>query len=158
LCAAEKFNLLSVLGVQKISRLDYCNSVLSGLPSSISSVLHTAAHLIKDLSHGDHGTPIIKQLQQLASHPFRVTRCPGLPGTVPECPGNVPRSGVARQLCARGRVMKLAPLCLFLFYAQFIFFKFLGYQLHIIAAHARTPTHTNTHTTINENNSSGIQG
>ena len=38
-----------------ISHLDYCNSVLSNLPSSklqpLSSVLHTAARLIKDLSH-----------------------------------------------------------------------------------------------------------
>src|SRR6218665_2239433 len=46
-----------------ISRLDYCNSVLSGLPSStqqpLSSVQDTAARLIKDLS------PTLKQLHWL---------------------------------------------------------------------------------------------
>jgi len=53
---------------QVISRLDYCNSVLSGLLSStlqpLSSVLHvhTAVRLIKDLSPRDHITPTLKLL------------------------------------------------------------------------------------------------
>src|SRR6218665_4012562 len=55
-----------------ISRLDYCNSVPSALPSStlqpLSSVLHTAARLIKDLSHRDHITPTLKQLHWLSIH------------------------------------------------------------------------------------------
>src|SRR6218665_1222645 len=55
-----------------ISRLVYCNSVLSGLPSStlqpLSSVLHTAARLIKDLGPGDHITATLKQLHWLPIH------------------------------------------------------------------------------------------
>src|SRR6218665_1002669 len=55
-----------------ISRLDYCNSVLSGLPLStlqpLSSVLHTAARLIKDLSPRDHITNTLKQLPWLPIH------------------------------------------------------------------------------------------
>src|SRR6218665_2726962 len=58
-----------------ICRLDYCNSVLSSLPSStlqpLSSVLHTAARLMKDLSPRDHTTPTCTctETTALASHP-----------------------------------------------------------------------------------------
>ena len=52
-----------------ISRLDYCYSVLSALPSStlqpLSSVLHTAARLIKGLGPRDHITSTLKQLHWL---------------------------------------------------------------------------------------------
>ena len=56
-----------------ISRLDYCNSVLYGLPSStpttlILGILHTAARLIKDLSPREHITPTLKQLHWLPIH------------------------------------------------------------------------------------------
>src|SRR6218665_1851423 len=55
-----------------ISRHDYCNSVLYGLPSStlqpLSSVLHIAARLVKDLSPRDHITPTLKQLQWIPIH------------------------------------------------------------------------------------------
>src|SRR6218665_433752 len=55
-----------------VSRLDYSNSVLPGLPSStlqpLFSVLHTAARLIKDLSPRDHIMPTLKQLHWLPIH------------------------------------------------------------------------------------------
>jgi len=55
-----------------ISLLDYCNSVLYGLPSStlqpLSSVLHTAVRLIKELSFRDHITPTLKEQLWLPIH------------------------------------------------------------------------------------------
>src|SRR6218665_1247089 len=44
-----------------LSRIDYCNSVLYGLPNStlspLTSVIHTATRLVKNLSPRDHITP-----------------------------------------------------------------------------------------------------
>ncbi len=52
-----------------ISRLDYCNSVLAGLPSStlqhLTVVLHSAARLIKDLEPRDQVTLSMRQLHWL---------------------------------------------------------------------------------------------
>jgi hypothetical protein len=49
-----------------ISRLDYCNSVLVGLPKStlqpLTSVLHSAARVIKNLKPRDHITTSLQQL------------------------------------------------------------------------------------------------
>ena len=52
-----------------MSRLDYCNSVLIGLPAStlhpLTSVLHSAARLVKNLAPFDHITPTLRQLHWL---------------------------------------------------------------------------------------------
>ena len=52
-----------------ISRLDYCNSVLVGLPKStlqpLTSVLHSAARVIKNLKPRDHITPPLQQSRWL---------------------------------------------------------------------------------------------
>jgi len=51
------------------SRIEYCNSVLYGLPNStlspLTSVIHTAARLVKNLSLRDHITPSLRQLHWL---------------------------------------------------------------------------------------------
>jgi len=48
-----------------ISRLDYCNTVLAGLPSTtlqpLTAVLHSAARLVKDLGPRDPITPSMRQ-------------------------------------------------------------------------------------------------
>src|SRR6218665_1962526 len=52
-----------------LSRLDYCNSVLYGIPAStlqrLTTVLHCAAKLIKNLSPRDHVTPTLRELHWL---------------------------------------------------------------------------------------------
>jgi len=52
-----------------ISRLDYCNSVLTGLPDAnlqpLTKVLHTADQLVKDLRPRDHTTQPLKHLHWL---------------------------------------------------------------------------------------------
>lgn len=52
-----------------LSRLDYCNGVLAGLPSStlapLQRVLHAAARLVEDLKPNDHVTTALKNLHWL---------------------------------------------------------------------------------------------
>ena len=59
-----------------ISRLDYCNVVLAGLPMTalhpLTAVLHAAARLIGGISRRDHITPLLRQLHWLPL-PERVT-------------------------------------------------------------------------------------
>ena len=52
-----------------ISRIDYCNSILAGLPAvtihPLTTVLHAAARIIKDIPHRDHITPAMRNLHWL---------------------------------------------------------------------------------------------
>ena len=49
-----------------LSRLDYCNAVLSGLPAStlapLQRVLHAAARVVMDLRPRDHVSPALRDL------------------------------------------------------------------------------------------------
>ena len=52
-----------------LSRLDYCNAVLAGLPAAtlapLQRVLNAAARLVLDLKPRDHATPAVRELHWL---------------------------------------------------------------------------------------------
>jgi len=52
-----------------LSRLDYCNAVLAGLPAAtlapLQRVLNAAARLVLDLKPRDHATPVLRELHWL---------------------------------------------------------------------------------------------
>ena len=59
-----------------MSRIDYCNAVLAGLPAvalhPLTAVLHAAARIIKNIDNHDHIAPVLRQLHWLPI-PARIT-------------------------------------------------------------------------------------
>ena len=62
-------NLRRVVSARVFSRIDYCNSILYGLPTieheKLERVCNIAARLITESSRRDHITPVLKNLQWL---------------------------------------------------------------------------------------------
>ena len=62
-------SMLRLISALIISRIEYCNSVLYGLPaitlSPLQRVLHAAVRLIANLGYRDHVTPAMKELHWL---------------------------------------------------------------------------------------------
>ena len=67
-CLNEKC-LRTLVQALVISRLDYCNSILINLPDTTlhpyTTILHSAARLVKSLKPRDHITPALRQLHWL---------------------------------------------------------------------------------------------
>src|SRR6218665_1839380 len=67
-CLSE-YGLYVLVQALVLSRIDYCNLVLYGLPNStfspLTSVIHSAARLVKNLSPRDHLAPSLRQLHWL---------------------------------------------------------------------------------------------
>lgn len=65
----DRYSLKTIVQALVLSRLDYCNAVLAGLPAATlrlyTSVLHSAARLVAHASRRDHISPILRQLSWL---------------------------------------------------------------------------------------------
>ena len=85
--------LLTLIQALVVSKLDYCNSVLAGLPDTLlqrlQSVLNAAARLVFSARRAEHTTPLLRELHWLKVPEriqFRlcvlVYRCPQGPSAV----------------------------------------------------------------------------
>ncbi len=86
-------NLLSMVHAFITSHLDYCNSLLCGLPTNqiktLQAIQNTAAHLVTNLNKYDHITPMLKGLhwlpvQQQINFKILLFKFKCLPGQAPK--------------------------------------------------------------------------
>jgi len=70
-----------------VCRLDWCNSLLYGLPQNlprkVESVQHAAARLFTNTGRRDHITPVLRQLHSLSVQNFRDEWSSRLPACAP---------------------------------------------------------------------------
>ena len=64
--------LLTLVRALIVSKVDYCNSVLAGIPGQLQSVLNAAARLVYSARRSERITPLLRELHWLRV-PERVT-------------------------------------------------------------------------------------